>query len=327
MGGRYKTFDSTGVAPNGRLFAGDVNAIEDMKADSSDFAQTIDLGTLRIGEAGLSLTRFGSAEAQLAGDLRVTKILRGLEGIIPGAFTTAQRDALATDRAPYGLAILNINKNIWEWNAGSDAARSWVPFGSTSAIGTLAARPAASSMPAGSSYFATDQIVEYVTDGTQWIRKSTPAGATVAWFNSTAPTGWVKYDGSNLPSATGIYADLATHLGGVATPNTKGKVVVGQDTAQTEFDALKEIGGEKTHILSIAEMPAHNHGVNDPGHAHQTPQASNVGGTGGHLEQQFLNYASVTSTNTTGISIQNNGGGGAHNNLQPYTVGLYIAKL
>lgn len=38
-----------------------------------------------------------------------------------------------------------------------------------------------------------------------------------------------------------------------------GKVPVGVDTAQTEFDTVEKIGGEKTHTLTIEEMPSHAH--------------------------------------------------------------------
>jgi hypothetical protein len=42
-------------------------------------------------------------------------------------------------------------------------------------------------------------------------------------------------------------------------PNLKGRVPVGLDGSQTEFDALGEAGGEKAHVLTIGEMPAHTH--------------------------------------------------------------------
>lgn len=126
---RVKSFEATGVAPNGKVYAGDLNAIQDAVAALTDYAQLLGLGTLRIGEAGLTLSRIGTLEAQLAGHLRVTKILRALEGIIPGAFTTAERDAIAAGGAPYGIAILNSQTNRWEWNAGTDGARVWKPLG------------------------------------------------------------------------------------------------------------------------------------------------------------------------------------------------------
>lgn len=38
-----------------------------------------------------------------------------------------------------------------------------------------------------------------------------------------------------------------------------GRVPVGVDTAQTEFNTVEKTGGEKTHTLATNEMPRHNH--------------------------------------------------------------------
>ena len=34
---------------------------------------------------------------------------------------------------------------------------------------------------------------------------------------------------------------------------------VGRDAAQTEFNAVGETGGEKTHTMTLAELVAHTH--------------------------------------------------------------------
>lgn len=83
-----------------------------------------------------------------------------------------------------------------------------------------------------------------------------------------------------------------------------GRVPVGFDSGQTEFDTDEETGGAKTHTLSTAEIPAHNHTAD----ARTSKFGSSVG--------------TVFSKNTpdTQSSVDNTGGGGAHNNLQPYIV-------
>ena len=78
---RFKTFNSTGVPPDGVLFAGDENAMQDRAAELANFAQTVDLGTLRVGEAAIQLLKFATGEARLqaarpAGDLRRPGYLR-----------------------------------------------------------------------------------------------------------------------------------------------------------------------------------------------------------------------------------------------------------
>lgn len=126
---RYKTFDSTGVATGGRAYAGDFNAIQDMKADVSNFSQAIDLASIQIGESGLSLLRFGSLDARLTGALRTDGIMRPLGGVVFGAFTTTQRDAIGVGLAPYGIKVFNVTTNRFEWNSGTDVARVWRPEG------------------------------------------------------------------------------------------------------------------------------------------------------------------------------------------------------
>ena len=125
MGTRVKNFESTGIAPNGRLYAGDLNAMQDQYADQRNFAQTIDLANLRIGEQSIQLLRYGASEARLSAALRTDGILRPLGGLALAALTTAQRDALTAAQRPYGLFILNTTYNRLEWNSGSSAAPVW----------------------------------------------------------------------------------------------------------------------------------------------------------------------------------------------------------
>lgn len=111
-----------------------------------------------------------------------------------------------------------------------------------------------------------------------------------------------------------------------------GRVPVGLDATQTEFDTVAETGGEKTHTLTTAELAAHSHGVNDPGHNHsftRDPVVTSASGNSraylGGSGQQFAWSALGINGSGTGISIQNNGSGAAHNNLQPY-VTVYMWK-
>lgn len=91
-----------------------------------------------------------------------------------------------------------------------------------------------------------------------------------------------------------------------------GKVMVGLDAGDTSFDTVGETGGEKTHTLSVDEMPSHKHTLNN-----NTLVNRNVAGTGG-------SQGSTTVLAST-ITIENTGGGSAHNNLQPYIV-VYFWK-
>lgn len=149
-----------------------------------------------------------------------------------------------------------------------------------------------------------------------------PAGAIMQYAGSSAPTGWLLADGSAVSRTTyaALFAVISTTYGagnGSTTfnlPNLKGKVPVGVDSSDTSFDALGETGGAKTHTLTSAEMPSHSHSISGV----YIMANKNFSGTGFN---PLVNDPGP-AINTTG----NTGGGGAHNNLQPYIVLNYIIK-
>ena len=144
------------------------------------------------------------------------------------------------------------------------------------------------------------------------------------YAGTTAPMGWLICDGSiisrdNFPE---LFAAIGTTYGsgdGSTTfhiPDLRGRVPVGKDATQTEFDTLGERGGEKAHVLTIDEMPAHTHtmlgykGIDD----------QNFTGNVGRMQ------ASDTATPYNKETL-NTGGGAAHNNLQPYNTLNYIIAI
>ncbi len=72
-----------------------------------------------------------------------------------------------------------------------------------------------------------------------------PAGAIMMWSGVLAniPAGWALCDGTN------------------GTPNLSGKFIVGYDETDGNFDTIGNTGGEKSHSLTMNEMPAHSHNV------------------------------------------------------------------
>lgn len=127
----------------------------------------------------------------------------------------------------------------------------------------------------------------------------------------------------------GVSTNPATLYGFGTWAAIAGRVVVGIDSGQTEFDTLNETGGAKTHTLTVAQMPAHKHAIrrdNTSGDAGYLPAGaapnsvmSNVGGHNANMRGTFNDRAGTDYSNG-GELMQNTGGGGAHNNLQPYIV-------
>ena len=89
----------------------------------------------------------------------------------------------------------------------------------------------------------------------------------------------------------------------------KGQTLVGVNEDDATFASAGLTGGEKTHTLTIAEMPSHNHTVN----------YNSTGTRSGGYWQPITTSISGTSN----AYVNNTGGGQAHNNLQPYTTVYY----
>lgn len=166
-----------------------------------------------------------------------------------------------------------------------------------------------------------------VSDLEGYTEALNPSGAILQFAGATAPTGYLLCDGSAISRTT--YATLFTAISttygvgdGSTTfnlPNLKGKIPVGYNSAETEFDTLGETGGAKTHTLTVAEMPSHKHSRIEDFYNYSASNAAHFGS----VYKEATPVQTGRSDNTT---IQNAGGGGEHNNLQPYIVLNYIIK-
>ncbi|ALY08994.1 tail protein [Arthrobacter phage Gordon] len=190
----------------------------------------------------------------------------------------------------------------------------------------------------GSVNGSGDLILEY-RDGTTFnggkvqapkgptgTSRPVPAAQIMLYAGATPPDGWMFCDGAavsrtNFPDLYNILGTMYGAGDGSTTfnlPNLKGRVPVGVDVAQTEFEVLGRLGGSKTHTLSVAELPSHTHGVG--GHAGKDDE--NFSGSG--TNKFSASDASVISYDLYTTSA---GTTGAHNNIQPYITMPYIIAL
>lgn len=99
------------------------------------------------------------------------------------------------------------------------------------------------------SYDSTFKVWRSTPD----VASGLPAGSIMAWGSDTPPASWLICDGSAVSRTT--YSSLFNAIGiahgvgdGSTTfnlPNLKGRMPVGKDSTQTEFDLMGEQGGTK----------------------------------------------------------------------------------
>ncbi len=153
---------------------------------------------------------------------------------------------------------------------------------------------------------------------TEFIGSGTiPIGGIIMWSGTTSniPSGWALCNGQTVNS----------HV----TPDLRGRFIVGAGGSYSPGNT----GGAATVMLTINEMPAHNHGINDPGHTHGFWTASNYvndletdpSTNTDHVRQNTGNFN--TTSSATGITIQNTGGGQSHENRPPFYALAYIMRV
>lgn len=146
-----------------------------------------------------------------------------------------------------------------------------------------------------------------------------PVGAIMPFGSDTIPENWLLCNGQAV-SRTGyqqLFNTIGTTFGqgdGFTTfnlPNIKGKMVIGKDENDTDFDTLGKTGGEKQHTLTIEEMPAHTHKQYSRNYNVQSATSGSVAG----------NYQAIVQDNTSST-----GGDQPHDIMNPHIVGNYIIK-
>lgn len=170
------------------------------------------------------------------------------------------------------------------------------------------------------------------------------------------PAGWLECNGAiyNIADYPALGAYLGSNFGGngtttFAVPTYSGRVRISRDPGQSEFDVIGEVGGEKTHIITLDEMAVHAHpnNLSAPNHVHTIDHIHFAQGAGwiySNFAQGFDIHAGSGGTaagytpppnnpNSGGASatallggIGNTGSSAGHNNLQPYRVVVTAIK-
>lgn len=212
---------------------------------------------------------------------------------------------------------------------------------------------------AGSLY-----TVSYHQPDDEWIlhgfytgsSDATPAGVIQDYAGDTAPDGYLLPAGQAVSRTTydDLFAAIGTTYGAgdesttFNLPDLRGRVVAGKDdmngsaanrltsgsAAGVDGATLGAADGEEEVTLTESQMPAHDHDFNDPGHTHTYDAnidstitvSTETGGNTDQAREAGANTRGVNS-NTTGITVNSQGGGEAHANVQPTMVMNKIIKF
>lgn len=144
-----------------------------------------------------------------------------------------------------------------------------------------------------------------------------PVGTVISTALSATVSGWLLCDGSNVSRTTyaGLFAAIGTTYGSgdgsttFGVPNLKGRIPVGLDAAQTEFDTLGETGGAKAHThtnSNTGTAGAHTHAIDPPltattsvDHTHTAPSHTHSINSHSHSHDHAL----TSHDHTVAVSI------------------------
>ena len=230
----------------------------------------------------------------------------------------------------YDIVVVQVR----DTNAGGpsgDDARIYVVQGTASATPVDPTLPTSSiplarvRVPSGTGSI-TNALIDNLRVEARVVGATSPSGSLMAYAGATAPTGWLLCDGTAYSQTAypALYAVLgstyatmggqtAPAAGTFRVPKMNGRVAVGIDSTQTEFDALGETGGDKASTAPHTHPIPHTHSI-----AHDHPSFNTASaGEHGHT---------MSGTFTTSLEGEHSHGLANTSNLESHDHGIQMRQ-
>jgi len=191
-----------------------------------------------------------------------------------------------------------------------------------------------------SSYFtSTSTVTNYYT--------TLPAKVALPYFGDLS-----KFDNTGKGLESQGFKNIYICNGANGTPDLRGRAIVGAvrnvpgGALDSDVDpsllsnpgtnyAINDKFGKSFIGLTISQLPSHSHGITDPGHIHSTVFKSmdfkNDGFSGSDITGPEVSTSTTrtytSQSSTTGITVNNTGGGQAHENRQPSAAAVWIMAI
>lgn len=192
------------------------------------------------------------------------------------------------------------------YGLGSDG--TWRDFGQTFVSQSFAE----------GTYVTNKALENAIKELKKYVDQQSPGGVTL---DSVYPIGsvYISANGAN-PNAI---------IGGTWEEFATGRTLIGYDPSDDDLTETGMTGGEKTHVLTVEEMPSHNHSASTGGagkHTHTVGYRKRQDAYGkGTMDAMHWNTGTASTIGTSEVAnhshtvtVESTGSGMAHNNMMPY---------
>jgi microcystin-dependent protein len=227
--------------------------------------------------------------------------------------------------ARYDIVVVQVRDTNAGGPAGDDA-RVFVVQGTASATPVDPTIPTSSiplarvRVPSGTGSI-TNALIDNLRVEARVVGATTPSGSLMPFAGTTAPTGYLLCDGTAYPQTSypalfAVIGNTYATMGGVPAPaaglfrvpSMIGRVAVGLDMTQTEFQNLGQTGGSKTSTAPHTHPIPHTHGINHDHASFNTVSAGEHGHTmSGNFTADYGGEHSHGLTNTGNLEAHDHG--------------------